>query len=163
VPPPLGGGMSGDGKNGNTDARQDGETPSDKGERDAETVRLLAEELAVTRQQVETGRVRVQVVTREDEQLVDVPLVHQRVEVERVAINRPVEAIPPTRQEGDVTILPVVEEVVTVERRLILKEELHVRLVRTTEQHQERVVLRRQEAVITRIPADAPEKDPKGE
>ena len=155
--------MSGDGKNRNTDAPQHGEAPSDKGGRDAETVRLLAEELAVTRQQVETGRVRVQVFTREDEQLVDVPLVHQRVEVERVAINRPIEAIPPTRREGDVTILPVVEEVVIVERRLILKEELHVRLVRTTEQHRERVMLRRQEAVITRIPVVAPEKDPKGE
>lgn len=87
----------------------------------------------------------------------------EHVEVERVAVNRPVNSIPPTRRDGDTTIVPVVEEVLILQRRLILKEELHVRLVRTTEQHQERVVLRRQEAVITRIPAEKPETDPKGE
>jgi uncharacterized protein (TIGR02271 family) len=130
---------------------------------DPETLRLHAEDIAVARERVETGRVRVQVVTREHEQLVDIPLTQERVEVERVAINRPVDAIPPPREEGDTTIMPVVEEVLVVERRLILKEELHIRRIRTTEQHRERVVLRRQEAVITRIPGETSETNPQGE
>jgi hypothetical protein len=83
--------------------------------------------------------------------------------VERVAINRPIEVIPPIRQEGNTTIVPVVHEVLVLERRLILKEELHVRCVNVTEQHQERVVLRHQEAVVTRIPAEEPDAGPKGE
>jgi hypothetical protein len=37
-----------------------------------------------------------------------------------------------------------------VERRLMLKEEIHIKRVRTTERHQEKVTLRSQEAVVTR-------------
>jgi hypothetical protein len=45
----------------------------------------------------------------------------------------------------------VVEEIVVVERRLILKEEIHIRRLHVSERHQEAVILRKQEAVITRI------------
>ena len=58
--------------------------------------------------------------------------------------------MPSISQEGDTTIIPVVEEIVVVERRLVLKEEIRVRRVSTKEQHQETVVLREQEAVTTR-------------
>jgi len=58
--------------------------------------------------------------------------------------------VPSISQEGDTTIIPVVEEIVVVERRLVLKEEIRVRRVSTKEQHQETVVLREQEAVTTR-------------
>jgi stress response protein YsnF len=54
------------------------------------------------------------------------------------------------REEGDVTIMPVLEEIIVVERQLILKEEIHIRQLRTTERHRETVVLREQDAVITR-------------
>lgn len=129
---------------------------------DHETLRLLAEEVSVGKEQRETGRVRIQVVTHRREEDVELPLSKETVEVERVAINRPIERIPAVREEGDVTIMPVVEEVVTITRQLVLKEELHVRRVRSTEVHRERVVLRRQEAVVTRIPAEASGQKPKG-
>ena len=115
---------------------------------------LYAEDLSVSKRQVVTGRVRVETVTREHEQLVDAQLVRERVEVERVAIGKPIDAIPAVRQDGDTTIIPVVEEILVVERRLVLKEEIHIHRVRTTEQHQERVTLHRQEAVVTRLPSE---------
>ena len=127
------------------------------------TVGLHMEELAVARASVETGRVRVHVVTHEHEEFVDVPLSRSSIEVERVAINRVIDAIPPIRQEGNTTIVPVVHEILVLERRLILKEELHVRCVNVTEHHQERVILRHQEAVITQIPAQKPDTGPQGE
>ena len=64
--------------------------------------------------------------------------------------------MPPISHEGDITIIPVVEEMVVVERRLVLKEEVRVRRVSTKERHQETVVLRQQEAVITREDPDSP-------
>jgi stress response protein YsnF len=70
-----------------------------------------------------------------------------------VPIGREIEAMPTSRQEGDTTIVPVVEEVIVTRRKLVLKEEVHLRLVRSTEQHRESVILRRQEAVIERLPA----------
>ena len=114
---------------------------------------LLAEEVSVTRRRVAGSTVRVATVTREREQLVDEALTHERVEVERVPIGRVVDAVPPVREEGDTTVMPVVEEVVVVERRLVLKEEIRIRRVRTTERHRESVALRTQEAVITRVEA----------
>jgi uncharacterized protein (TIGR02271 family) len=95
--------------------------------------------------------VRVNVVTREREELIDMPLTRERVVVERVPVGKAVDAIPAIREDGDTIIVPVVEEILTVERRLMLKEELYVKRVRTTEQYREPVTLRRQEAVVTRI------------
>ena len=57
------------------------------------------------------------------------------------------------RQQEEASI---VEEVLVVERRLLLKEEVHVRRVRSTERHQESVTLRHQEAVVTRLPVETP-------
>ena len=116
------------------------------------TLPLYAETLVVTRRKTH-GTVRVSTVTHEHEQLVDEALTHERVEVEHVPIGRTVEAVPPIREEGDTTIFPVVEEVVVVERRLVLKEEIRVRRLRSTERHQEAVRLRTQDAVITRTEA----------
>ena len=98
--------------------------------------------------------VRVTTVTHAREAVINEPLTHERVEIERVPIGRVIETVPLVREEGDTTIIPVVEEVVVVERRLVLKEEVHLRKVRVTEQHLETVVLREQDAVITRTEAD---------
>jgi uncharacterized protein (TIGR02271 family) len=127
---------------------------------DPNTLRLLGEEVSFGKERVETGRVRVRVVTREHEEAVDVPLTRERVEVERVAIGRDIEAIPPRRQEGDTLVVPVVEEVIVVRRKLVLKEEVRLKLVRSTEQHRENVILRRQEAVIERIPVEQLSTEP---
>ena len=113
-------------------------------------VPLRAEELVISRRKVDGEAVRVATLTREREQQIDEELRHDRVEITRVPIGRRVESAPPVRAEGDVTIMPVLEEIIVVERQLILKEEIHIRQLRTTERHRETVVLREQDAVITR-------------
>jgi uncharacterized protein (TIGR02271 family) len=138
-----------------------GSEPADAARRDPDTLRLWEEEVSFDRERVETGRVRVRVVTREHDETFETPLVHETVEIERVPVGREIEAAPAPRQEGDVTIVPVVEEVMVVQRKLVLKEELHLRRVRTTEQHRETVRLRRQEAVVERLPAEQRPTDPK--
>jgi stress response protein YsnF len=111
---------------------------------------LHAEDPTVSKLQA-TGVVQVRTVTREHEAFVVETLNHERVRIDRIPIGRQVEAMPPVRQEGDTTILSVVEETIVIERRLILKEEIHIRRLHVAERHQEAVVLRKQEAVITRI------------
>jgi uncharacterized protein (TIGR02271 family) len=117
---------------------------------------LAAEELSVAKQQRDTGRVRVATHTQEREALVEEDLAREHVEIETVPIGRRVDAVPDVRREGDTTVVPVVEEVLHVERRLILKEEVRIRRVRTTERHREKVTLRHQEAVVTRQQFDPP-------
>jgi uncharacterized protein (TIGR02271 family) len=131
----------------------DDRTPDKTGET---VLPLLAEEVTVSKQVVETGRVQVARVTHEREQLIDELLTHETVEIDRIPIGRQVNSMPAIRNEGDITVIPIVEEVLVVERRLLLKEEVRVRRVRSTERHQESVTLRHHEAVVTRLPVEPP-------
>jgi uncharacterized protein (TIGR02271 family) len=124
-------------------------------DQDETVIPLHAEEVSVSKQRVVTGRMRVATVTREHEQLVEELLDRDHVEIERVAIGKEVDKAPPVRQEGDTLIIPIVEEVVVVERRLKLKEEIRVHRTHETQPYRERVVLRKQEAVITRLPDES--------
>jgi len=126
---------------------------------DDATLRLLAEELSVAKEKVETGRVRISTRTHEREALIDENLAHERIEIETVSVDLRIDAVPGVRQEGATTIVPVVEEVLVVERHLILKEEIRIKRVRTTERHQEKVMLRHQEAVVTRHQSDSDSGD----
>ncbi len=121
-----------------------------------ETVlQLHAEEAIVGTRRRQGDTVRVATETHTREHVVDVPLTREILEVELVAINQVVEVAPAIRYEGDITILPVLEEVevVVIERRLILKEEIHVRRRRVTETHRETISLRAQTAIVTRFVA----------
>jgi uncharacterized protein (TIGR02271 family) len=117
-------------------------------------VPLLTEELSVTKRVVPKGRVQISRVTRQHDELVDELLAREHVEIERTPIGRTVETMPAMREEGDTLVIPIVEEVLVTERRLVLKEEVRIRKRRETERHQERVTLRRQEAVVTRLPVE---------
>ena len=120
---------------------------------EAVTLELLEEQAAVSRRVVAGATVRVATTTTVRAQQIDAALARERVEVERVLVGRIFETAPDIRQEGDVTIVPVMEEVLVLERQLVLKEEVRIRRVRTTEAHRETVQLRQQEATVTRLPA----------
>lgn len=59
---------------------------------------------------------------------------HDEVLVERVAVNRQIDAAPAPRQEGDTLVVPVVEEVLVTEKRLMLREEVRITRRRRTEE-----------------------------
>lgn len=120
------------------------------------TVPLASEELKIDTRSVLTGRVRVETKTELVEEIASAELESSEVEVLRVPVNRPVDSAPEVRTEGDVTVVPVLEEVLVVEKRLVLKEELHVRRRTTVETVETPVTLRRQRAAVTRQPGDAP-------
>ncbi|MGH8301144.1 MAG: YsnF/AvaK domain-containing protein [Steroidobacteraceae bacterium] len=111
---------------------------------------LAEEHVAVHKRTVEKGRVRIRTVVEESTRWVTDSLTSEHVQVERVPVEREVEAVPPIRQEGDTTIIPVVDEVLVIERRLVLREELHVRKERRVEKVEEPVTLRTMHAVVER-------------
>ena len=59
--------------------------------------------------------------------LVDEPLLHDKVAITRVPMQRVVEGPVPVREEHGTTIISVVEEVLVVEKRWMLREEIHIR------------------------------------
>lgn len=118
-----------------------------------EVIPLVEDELRVRTRSVVTGKVRVRTVTDTVDDLVSHELKGVRAEVERLPIDRlldPGEAPPEPRVEGNVRVVPIVEEVLIVEKRLLVKEEVRITLRDTTERVEVPVQLRKQRAVIER-------------
>ena len=122
---------------------------------------VAEERLTVATRREVTGRVRVLVETLTQDVPVRAELHGERVEVTRVPIGREVTERPDIRTEGPVTILPVVEEILIVERRLMLREEIHLRRVAEVETVETTVPLRRQTVRVERddIPPTQPQKE----
>jgi uncharacterized protein (TIGR02271 family) len=120
-------------------------------EGDKLVIPVIDEQLRVHKREVVTGKVRVKKVMQEREEVVDEPLLSEDVEVKRVPIDRWVDSPVSVRQEGDTLIIPLLEEVLVVEKRLHLKEEIHVTRRRSESHRPERVVLRSEEALVDRL------------
>jgi uncharacterized protein (TIGR02271 family) len=114
---------------------------------------VVQEEPIISKREIATGAVRVEVHPSTRSEGLDVPLMEEEAEVQRVPVNRIVERAEAARIEGDVTIIPVYEEVAVVERRLMLKEEIHIRRRRTTRREHLSVPLRTEEVRVTRSDA----------
>jgi uncharacterized protein (TIGR02271 family) len=112
---------------------------------------VVAETLDVQKRKVETGGVRIKKIVHEREEVVDEPLMREEVQVKRVPINRIVEAPVPVRHVGNTMIISLLEEVLVVEKRLMLKEELHITKGEVETYKPQRVVLRSEEAVVERV------------
>jgi uncharacterized protein (TIGR02271 family) len=82
--------------------------------------------------------------------MVPAELSHDEVEIERVPMNRTLSQLPSVRLEGSTTIIPVVEEVVVVEKKLVLVEEIHVRRKSSVRTQDIPVTLRSEQAEIER-------------
>jgi uncharacterized protein (TIGR02271 family) len=115
---------------------------------------IVEESLVVEKRSAVTGRVRVSTKTDMVETAAGLDLNADEIEVTRVPIDREVDAAPPVRTEGDVTVIPVMEEVLIVEKRLVLKEEIRIRRTVSQEHVEVPVTLRKQTAVIERLDQD---------
>ena len=141
--------------------KRSGEQPSDPQRREIKpaVIPVIQEQTTVTKRVVETGKVHIAKRLREYEELVDIPHFQEEVRVERVPVNQFVDDVPKVRTEGDITIIPVLEERYVVEKRLFLTEELHVRKERKESHYPQKVKVLKEEVEIKRTsPGDNPAK-----
>jgi len=118
---------------------------------------LVEERLEVGKRRVESGRVKVRVAVDTREEIVPTELARDEVEIRRVPRNVAVDALPAVRIEGDTTIIPVVEEQLVLEKRLVLVEEIHVARRTRTIVEEIPVTLRSERAEIEREARDVRE------
>ncbi|MCA1556416.1 MAG: YsnF/AvaK domain-containing protein [Acidobacteria bacterium] len=126
-------------------------TSSPKREDGSIVMPVVAEMLDVQKRKVETGGVRIKKIVHEREEIVDEPLMREEVQVKRVPINRVVDAPVPVRHVGNTMIVSLLEEVLVVEKRLMLKEELHITKGEIETFKPQRITLRSEEAVVERV------------
>jgi stress response protein YsnF len=126
-------------------------------------VPVVAEQAVVSKRQIVSERTRITVSTEAHEELVEHSLTTTDVAIERRPVGHvfgPGESLPGVRTEGDVTVIPVFEEVLVVETRLQLKEELRIRQQAKRELVSTPVVLRRQHVEIDRsVPDQGPDQE----
>ncbi len=122
-------------------------TPAERPE-DELVIPIVEERPVVGKEEITTGRVHVS--TRTEERLVRVEDTLRKtiVDVQHVPIDTFVDVEPQPREEGDVLIIPVVEEVLI--KRLLLKEELRITRTSTLEAVERDVTLRVMHADVQR-------------
>ncbi|MBB6611897.1 YsnF/AvaK domain-containing protein [Pontibacter sp. Tf4] len=121
------------------------------GETEEKVIPVIEEQAHITKQTVESGRVRISKNVREDEVLIDMPVVHEEVDVQRVPVDQYVDEAPPAvRYEGNKMIVPVLREELVLVKRIKVVEELHITRRRTEEHRTEPVLLRREEINVDR-------------
>ena len=115
---------------------------------------VLEEQAWVGKRVVDTGRgVRIHKTVAEHPVQVDERLMREGVEVSHVAVDRIValDQAPSARYEGDTLVVPVLEEVLVVERRLRIKEELRITRTRREEHHAETIMLKTEQVSVERF------------
>ena len=116
---------------------------------------VVEERLEVSRERVETGRVRISKSVEAREVVVDDPLKRESVRVEHVPINQVVTgAVPQVREEGDVTVIPILEERVVTRTELVLVEEVRIHRDHSEYHDPQRVTLRKEVVSVERFGED---------
>ena len=129
-------------------------TPTEPNEQEPMRIPVVEEQLAVGTRMVDTGRgVRVHKTVTEHPVAIDERLLREELRVEHVPVDRIVGAdeAPGHRHEGDTLVIPVLEEVLVVERKVRIKEELHITRVRHEERHLDTVSLKAERVEVERF------------
>jgi uncharacterized protein (TIGR02271 family) len=103
---------------------------------------VIEEQVRISRQELPRGVVRITKQVHERIEEIDEPHFRENVHVERVPLNQVLEELAEPRVEGDTLIIPVMEEVLVVEKRILLKEEIHVTKLREEIHEPRQVTLR---------------------
>jgi len=114
------------------------------------SIPVIEERLRLDKHEVEMGRVRIRTKTENYLGRLSEELERERIAVERVPVDREVSEPPSMREENGVLIIPIFEEVLVVEKRLVLKEELHVHRERTRERLEKAATLKRTRVEVQR-------------
>jgi len=111
---------------------------------------IVEEEAHILKRSVETERVNVRTSSEEEQVIVRDRLYSQQVKITRVAKDQEVTEAPAIRVEGDLTIVPILEERLVVEKRLFLIEELHMQRTYHSEAVEVPTTLRRTRVDVER-------------
>ena len=102
---------------------------------------------------VETGRVRLRTTVTEKLEQVEALLRHDEIDVVHVPVDRVVmpEQAPVSRYEGDTLVVPILEEVLVVEKRIRIKEEVRITRTERQQRHVETVPLKSEQVFVERL------------
>jgi uncharacterized protein (TIGR02271 family) len=114
-------------------------------------VPVVNEEFRADAIPVQTGGVRVIKHVEGHDEILEQELRRGRVEVKRVKTDRPVDGPQPVQRVGNTLVVPIVSEVLHVEKRWVVTEEIHLTQIEERETVQQTVTVNREEAEVERL------------
>ncbi len=112
---------------------------------------VTQEFVTITKEVVETGKVHIHKTVTEEEVTVNLPLIQEGYQVERRPGSKELLTQHPSiRHEGENMIIPVVREVLIVEKRYEVLEEVHVIKTKTEVPHMQQITLLKESVDIQR-------------
>lgn len=115
---------------------------------------VVEEEAHLEKRLVERNRTRITKQVHTEEETIETPLRQERVQVERVPVERIIDSPLTSHYDGDTLVIPVMEEVLIIEKKLFLKEEVRVTKYVGETEHQETVTLRKEAVTVERTPTN---------
>ncbi|MBV9826486.1 MAG: DUF2382 domain-containing protein [Alphaproteobacteria bacterium] len=115
-------------------------------------ISVLEETFRVNKSVRDADRLLINTSVEERTEFADIELRIGDALIERVPINEIVDVAPGMREEGDTIIVPILEEIMVVEKRLVLKEEIHIRRREVVQHVREPVQLRSETVSLERAP-----------
>jgi uncharacterized protein (TIGR02271 family) len=122
-----------------------------RSQEETKVIPVIEEVLKVDKKLVETGRIHVRKEIDEEEKQIEIPLMNESYEVERVKVKDQIfDQVPSIRHEGDVIVIPVIKEVAEIKIRYEVAEEIHLKKNKTITPHTEQVTLKKEKVIIQR-------------
>jgi uncharacterized protein (TIGR02271 family) len=112
---------------------------------------VVEETAKLSKRVVQKSKVQIKKVVEEKHEAFDLPLLEEYVEVKRVPVNRTFDKPVPVRSEGDTLIIPVHKEVLIIQKKFLVSEEIHVIKQQTERIHTEEVSLLQEKVVVNRL------------
>jgi uncharacterized protein (TIGR02271 family) len=142
----------------NATSNMNNETKSRQEEKDEQqfnensfTLPVVEETVHVEKKTIETGKVKVSKTVKVDTETVNLLQVQEEVQIERIPINKFIQTPPPPlRYEGDTIIIPVLQEVMVTEKRLLLIEEVRITKQKVESEEVQEVILHKDEIKVQR-------------
>jgi uncharacterized protein (TIGR02271 family) len=129
------------------------QTEDKAGTSQEKVIPVIEETVHVDKKWVETGKVHISKKVSEHDEVIDLPLKHEEVNIERVEVNEFVDSLPPAvRYEGETMIIPVLKEVVV--KRVMVVEEIRVTRKEVETRTQQEVNLKKEEVHVKKKATD---------
>ena len=112
---------------------------------------VISEELHADAVPVAKGGVRVTKRLQTHDEIIEQALRKSHVDVKRVKTKRVVDGPQPAKRVGNTLIIPVVSEILQIQKQWVVTEEIHITETEAQETVQNRVTLNREEAKVERI------------
>jgi uncharacterized protein (TIGR02271 family) len=123
---------------------------------------LKEEVLVPHKRQVDVGDAVIRTVVDEVPGHLDVEAQREEVKVTRVPVGETVSERTPPWEEGDEVVIPIYEEQLVVTKRLVLREQIRVQRMRTTEVRHFEDTVRRERLAGDPPPPATPRGDERG-